>query len=87
MSEEQKVETKIRRVWLDLNTGEFSDSWEKGGIGDFKPEELEKTLALRDLQATKLIEYTCYNDPDFEFCDLMKVVTSDRAKARQRKRG
>lgn len=72
----------MKRVWLNINTGEFSDSW-------VLTETLDKVLtqdviADAATRGWKLIEYNCINDQAFELCDLMKVVTSDKSKNRQK---
>ena len=60
-----------------MNTGEFSNSWSleeysekiiNGVIEDSKKESTEK--------AHKLIRYICENDTDFEFYNLMHVMTN-----------
>lgn len=61
-----------RYVWLDLNTGTFSNSW------DSKDHEM---LSKRDVgdagnKGWKLLEYTCLNDEDFKFYHSMKIVSN-----------
>lgn len=61
-----------RYVWLDLNTGKFSNSWD---------DEMHKhmddvTMKSANERNWKLIEYTCLNDASFELYDLMKIVTN-----------
>lgn len=74
----------MKQVWLNINTGQFSQSWSPEDYVDDCLSETE----IKDANARgyKLIEYTCLNDTNFELCDLMKVVTSDTAKNRQRKK-
>lgn len=61
-----------RQVWLNLMTGEFSDSWEA-----LDPIALEVHLQYsKDHPETshwKLIEYECLTDGSFEFYKQMKL--------------
>ena len=57
-------------VWLDLNTGKFSNS--------FTPEEVGKLLTEKDIREAKeegwkLISYVCENDEEFEFYCNMQI--------------
>ena len=73
----------MKCVWLDLKTGEFSESW------DYIPDDpffKNLNLDLYTKNGWKLIKYSCENDSDFNFCDLMKIVTSDKCKKRQKRR-
>lgn len=72
----------MKRVWLNINTGEFSNSWNDSEYPEFDND----VFMYAEIHGWKLIEYTCVNDTDFELCDLMKIVTSDKAKNRQRKK-
>jgi Txe/YoeB family toxin of Txe-Axe toxin-antitoxin module len=61
----------IRYAWFNINTGNFSDSWD---------EELQKSCNELDLEQArndgyKLIKYECLNDNEFELYSRMKVVT------------
>lgn len=66
-------------VWLNMNTGKFSNSWDEetirkvGGIESLIEDTKEGYGA-----GWKLIEYTCANDGDFEFYNLMKIVTNKK---------
>ena len=57
-------------VWLNLETGEFSNSWD---------EKIHERIThieedLKEVKSPwKLIEYTCLSDKNFEFCNLMKL--------------
>lgn len=58
-----------RFVWLNVATGEFSNSW---------GEDEHKGLTQEDLDTAKtngwkLIEYKCLNDGDFSFLNLMSL--------------
>jgi hypothetical protein len=61
-----------RYCWLDMNTGKFSNSWSE--------EDQKKYLSDVDFKKhgeehpeSKLIEYTCLTDPNFEFYHHMKL--------------
>lgn len=58
-------------VWLNLNTGEFSKSWNEEQHKSFRMSQLED--ATRD--NWKLIKYSCINDAEFELYDMMQVTT------------
>lgn len=64
-------------VWLLLNDGMFTDSWEIDGTKSTDPNHL-----IADIQnhphvfgdsKPKLIEYRCHNDDTFEFNHFMKL--------------
>jgi len=58
-------------VWLNLNTGEFSNSWNES---DHKKYNVERLLDDSDNKSGwKLIEYTCLNDDNFYFYNKMKL--------------
>ena len=60
----------MRYVWLDMNTGRFSNSWNQ--------EEHESAFGskgIADIPGWKLIKYECLNDEKFEFYELMQIVT------------
>jgi hypothetical protein len=64
----------MKQVWLNLITGEFSNSW--SADDPLRPETWEDGAdrlkeAARD--GWKLIEYKCVNDPEFELYDKMKI--------------
>jgi hypothetical protein len=55
-------------VWLNLNTGEFSDSF----VLDQK--EVNRLCQFaKNEPLWKLIKFECVNDPDFEFTGLMRI--------------
>ena len=65
-----------RQVWLNIESGEFSDSWEvdeNGNSIEFKTLTLEKLKEPAVDRKWKLIEYICHTDESFEFCNLMKL--------------
>ena len=58
-----------RQDWLNINTGEFSNSWQEGIYPDATSNELLKDIT----DGWKLITYECLNDDEFEFCNLMRL--------------
>mgnify|MGYP001591353984 CR=1 FL=1 len=63
----------MKRVWLNINTGEFSNSWQKGEPTDILLNSWEDHLTEAAKTGWKLIEYKCVNDPDFELYKAMKL--------------
>lgn len=65
----------FKYVWLNLETGEFSNSWdEKTHETVFTENEpLIKNAAKNNW---KLIKYQCINDEKFELYDIMRIVTN-----------
>ena len=55
-------------VWLDLNTGKFSNSWTQEEYDLYRISELPS-----EYTGWKLIKYTCLNDVEFEFMNKMKL--------------
>jgi hypothetical protein len=55
-------------VWLNIKTGEFSNSWLDANNSTVKNTKIQNEW--------KLIEYSCLSDNDFEFYNLMKLVTN-----------
>lgn len=59
-----------KRVWLNTDTGKFSNSW---------PADLEKDFVdgcvnqIED-KPIKLIEYECLNDKEFEFKNYLRLA-------------
>ena len=66
------MEEEYKYVWLNINTGEFSNSWNeevnRNMIGK-DPDLLENSK--RD--GYKLIKFRCLNDEDFEFSKFMRL--------------
>ena len=60
-----------RYVWLDLNTGEFSDSWDQELHERCGGDSLAGNT--HTLEGHKLIKYECINDEEFEFNNLMRI--------------
>lgn len=68
-----KIDQPLKRVWLDVKTGEFSESWIKDSTGDnWINEELEKP-ETEIPEGLKLIEFRGINDPAFVFTRHMKL--------------
>ena len=58
-------------VWLNINTGEFSKSW-----NELDYPHVDTNLLLErynPVDGWKLIEYKCLNDEEFQFNDLMVI--------------
>lgn len=70
-----ETKTQYRYVWLDLNTGEFSNSWDEEEQRKYVDEDLIKMSAER---GWKLIKYTCITDDNFIFYNKMKIVTNTK---------
>lgn len=62
-----------RYVWLNLNTGEFSNSWDENSHNADPDLWTTELLDRAKSDGWKLIEYTCLNDPEFEFYQQMKI--------------
>ena len=63
----------MKQVWLNTNTGEFSNSWDKPEENDYLHNLLLETRLQANDDGWKLIEYTCLNDNDFKFYNMMKL--------------
>lgn len=60
-----------KQVWLNLQTGEFSNSWGEDEHGGIVVQEL---IQSADKECGwKLIEFECLNDPGFEFTINMRL--------------
>lgn len=66
-------------VWLNMNNGEFSNSWNEK---DYAQNSIVWETINKELEELKiapngwkLIEYTCKNDETFDFYNKMKIVT------------
>jgi len=62
--------SQFKYVWLDLNTGEFSNSWSEEQYPNAIDEEMLKTATDKHW---KLIKYQCVNEQEFEFYNRMKL--------------
>jgi len=64
-----EVGEEFKFVWLDMDTGEFSNSWTNN-------ENKYLTIDLLDRAAENncvVIKYQCINDSKFEFYNMMKL--------------
>jgi len=59
----------MRYVWLNIATGEFSNSWDDSEFTD----SLETLLDGEISSEWKLIKYECRTDENFNFNDRMKL--------------
>jgi hypothetical protein len=65
-----------KQVWLNLDTGEFSNSWEPVDIGYLATKKLIEDVNDVNKRTDghwKLIEYECLNENNFEFSGLMEI--------------
>lgn len=58
-------------VWLNVTTGEFSESWNEADYPTIDTDLIIKKYSPMD--GWKLIEYKCLNDEDFQFNKLMVI--------------
>ena len=66
------MEIKKRYVWLKPD-GSFSNSWDENEHLKHKDIFDEKSLKEAGKDKWRLIEYSCLNDSDFEFYNMMKL--------------
>jgi hypothetical protein len=67
--------SNIRYCWLNLETGVFSNSWDEATHNEYINQTLINEVNLKTT-TFKLIKYECLNDDNFEFYNLMKIVTN-----------
>lgn len=70
----------VRYVWLDLNTGKFSNSWDKETHDTIGLESDEELIKKSTDDNWKLIKYECVNDEKFELYNLMSITTTPQKK-------
>ena len=70
---QREKETSMRYVWLNLYTGEFSNSWDEETPRENFPTEESLKDAQDRCAEWKLIKYECVNQPSFEFDKNMKL--------------
>lgn len=77
---EKRKDQPIKYVWLDINTGKFSNSWTDGSHEYYASDltTVENLQYAKD-NGHKLVRYNVLNDPDFEFYNLM-MVTNTKSK-------
>ena len=56
-------------VWLNIENGMLSNSWNESDHSILTTEEIEEAAN----SGYKLIQYECLNDEDFELCNLMRL--------------
>ena len=61
------------RVWLNIQTGEFSNSWSAEDLPDTLIKDANDIAKQSGQSIWKLIEYECLNDREFTFNQLMKL--------------
>lgn len=66
---------EYKYVWLNLETGEFSNSWDEETHNAVFTEN-DALINSADNKTWKLIKYQCINDEKFELYDSMKIVTN-----------
>jgi hypothetical protein len=66
------MEIKKRYVWLKPD-GSFSNSWDESEHLKHQDIFNEKSLKEAEKDKWRLIEYSCLNDNDFEFYNMMKL--------------
>lgn len=65
--------SELKKVWLNIVDGSFSNSWQSGGDLDIKFSNYEEELIEASKNGWKLIEYKCINDSNFELYNQMKL--------------
>jgi hypothetical protein len=69
----------IRYCWLNINNGEFSNSWDIDSMKYIDRDMLK--LAKED--GWKLIKYECLTDDDFEFYNKMQLGSMKSIKTKK----
>lgn len=64
---QQNDQLIFRYVWLNIATGEFSNSWTE------EEQERAKVQADPERPHWKLIKYACVNDETFMFINRMQI--------------
>lgn len=65
--------SELKKVWVNIVDGRFSNSWQSNGPYDIKTKNHDEELKEAAKRGWKLIEYRCVNDPDFELYSQMKL--------------
>lgn len=60
-------------VWLNLETGQFSESWNASLSRHFTPESLVHDVHATAQPLWKLLEYRCLSDGEFSFNNKMRL--------------
>ena len=66
---------KANYVWLDLITGNFSNSWQIDNIvtNSMMKDMIESSSKPPNSRNWKLIKYECLNDPEFKLYNKMRL--------------
>lgn len=67
-----------RYVWFNIDTGEFSNSWTDNDMVELKIDLNQLVEDAQENTRWKLISYECLSHDDFQFYDLMKIVTNGK---------
>jgi len=62
-----------RLVWLNIETGEFSESWKEEDYPSIDTALLIWSEKYSPKDGWKLIKYTCLNDNDFKLNNMMEI--------------
>ena len=86
----EELKPNEKAVWLDINTGHFSNTFKYGELLDSTLKALDERKAgtgkeLEEIsRGWKLIIYRCDTDENFEFSDMMKIVTKTKEERRRK---
>lgn len=81
----EELKPNEKAVWLNTADGHFSNTFRMGAFDAKTLEHLNDPSAWE--QGTvgfKLIIYRCQNDENFEFSDMMKIVTKTKEERRRK---
>lgn len=67
---------KVRYCWLNMNTGEFSNSWSEDEHTKHLNNGFMDLIDIANDTGWKLIKYSCINDANFEFYKMMQITTT-----------
>lgn len=59
----------MKYVWLNINNGQFSNSWGDAEHAYLTQDEIERVTN----DGWKLLKYECVNDAAFELSNLMRL--------------
>jgi hypothetical protein len=65
----------IKYVWFNVASGEFSNSWTPEDY-PVTEKQLLHDMDIINCPHMKLIKYECVSDENFEFYDLMRIITN-----------
>lgn len=64
---------ELKKVWVNIIDGRFSNSWQSGGPLDIKYSNYDDEIKEASKRGWKLIEYKCLNDSEFELYNQMRL--------------